>query len=117
MRWPMRRWFSVALAVVAATLPFAWANDKPNVTYESPNKCTGHHGAWGWTDTQFPFTLAEHGKDLKLKEKPVIRVVGKAFYDAEHASKKVPNRREKAPRLTVWEIHPVMRLKVLPKNE
>jgi hypothetical protein len=43
----------------------------------------------------------------------VIRVVGKAFYDAEHAGKKPTNRREKQTKLAVWEIHPVMELKVL----
>jgi hypothetical protein len=71
---------------------------------------------FGWTDAAFPFTVDKEARKFKLKEKPVIRVVGKAFYDAEHASKKTPNRRDNE-RLAVWEIHPVMRLRVLPKNE
>lgn len=70
---------------------------------------------FGWTDTKFPFVLDEETKDLQLKVKPVIRVVGKAFYDAEHDSK-TPNRRQNG-KLTVWEIHPVMKLKVLEKAD
>jgi hypothetical protein len=38
---------------------------------------------------------------------------GRAFHDATHGKKSTPNRRKGNPRVTVWEIHPVMRLTVL----
>ena len=41
-------------------------------------------------------------------------MIGRAFYDAEHAGK-TPNRRENG-KLTVWEIHPVMKLEVVGKD-
>jgi hypothetical protein len=40
-------------------------------------------------------------------------VVGKAFYDAKHQKVSTPNRRRDKPNVTVWEIHPVMRLTVV----
>jgi uncharacterized protein (TIGR03066 family) len=43
----------------------------------------------------------------------VVRVVGKAFYDAKHGKKATPNRRRDKSNVTVWEIHPVMRLAVV----
>jgi hypothetical protein len=52
-----------------------------------------------------------------LNRKPVVRVVGKAFYDAKHGKKATPNRRRDKPNVTVWEIHPVMRLTVVDKGE
>jgi hypothetical protein len=50
-------------------------------------------------------------KRLDLVKKPVIRVEGKAFFDAAHQGD-VPNRRKGTPgeEVTVWEIHPVMTL-------
>jgi uncharacterized protein (TIGR03066 family) len=53
------------------------------------------------------------GKKLKLRQKPVIRVWGKAFYDAKHQKVSTPNRRRDKPNVTVWEIHPVMALAVV----
>jgi hypothetical protein len=64
--------------------------------------------AFDWTKTKFPFTT-KRGKKLILKKHPVIRVIGKAFYDAEHAGR-TPNRRSYDPKLAVWEIHPVMKM-------
>jgi hypothetical protein len=49
--------------------------------------------------------------------KPVIRVAGKAFYDAVHGKKSTPNRRRDNRHLTVWEIHPVMRLTIVDDGE
>jgi hypothetical protein len=48
-----------------------------------------------------------------LNQRPVITVVGKAFYDAVHEKKSTPNRRKDNLNVTVWEIHPVMRLTVV----
>jgi hypothetical protein len=67
---------------------------------------------FGWSDQRFPF-MTKTGHKLRLNRKPVVRVVGKAFYDAKHGKKTTPNRRRDKPNLTVWEIHPVMRLEVV----
>ena len=64
---------------------------------------------FGWSDQDFPFTT-KTGHRFRLERKPVIRVVGKAFYDATHGKKSTPNRRRDNPLMTVWEIHPVMRM-------
>jgi hypothetical protein len=40
-------------------------------------------------------------------------VLVKAFYDAKHGKKATPNRRRGKRYVTVWEIHPVMRLTVV----
>jgi hypothetical protein len=70
---------------------------------------------FGWSDQVFPFrTVLGHG--LHLKERPVVRVVGKAFYDAAHAKASTPNRRRGNALVTVWEIHPIMRLEVVKKG-
>jgi hypothetical protein len=69
---------------------------------------------------QFHDTVAAALKDttktghrLRVEQKPVIRVVGRPFYDAVHGKKCTPNRRRDNPRITVWEIHPVMQLAVI----
>jgi hypothetical protein len=41
----------------------------------------------------------------------------KAFYDAVHGKKATPHRRKDKPKVTVWEIHPVMQLAVVDKGE
>jgi hypothetical protein len=58
-----------------------------------------------WSTQEFPFTT-KTGKKLKLTKNPVIRVVGRAFYDAVHQKVSTPNRRKDNPNVTVWEIHP-----------
>ena len=70
---------------------------------------------FGWTRTTFPFTTVR-GRKLRMKKHPTIRVVGKAFYDAKHAGA-TPNRRSNDPKLTVWEIHPVMKLEILKEDD
>jgi hypothetical protein len=71
---------------------------------------------FGWSDQDFPFTT-KTGHRLRLEQKPVVRVVGRAFSDAVHGKKSTPNRRRDNPRITVWEIHPVMRLEVIQDGE
>jgi hypothetical protein len=100
---------------------------KVNVVVEVPVKQLVGESPWdkirttvfGWTKAHFPFTIRS---DLKLEPKgkyPVIRVEGKAFFDATHAGKtngKLTNRRTdagKGEEVAVWEIHPVMVLTVL----
>jgi hypothetical protein len=65
-----------------------------------------------WSSQDFPFTT-KTGKKLELTENPVIRVVGRAFFDAVHQKVSTPNRRRDKPNVTVWEIHPVMRMEVV----
>jgi hypothetical protein len=71
---------------------------------------------FGWSDQEFPFT-PKTGHKLRLNQRPVVRVVGKAFYDAKHGKKATPNRRKGKRYVTVWEIHPVMRLAVVDEGE
>jgi len=42
----------------------------------------------------------------------VITVVGRAFFDIDHALKDQSNRRKRQPDHAAWEIHPVMKLTV-----
>jgi hypothetical protein len=54
---------------------------------------------------------------LQLQRKLVVQVVGRAFYDSNHGKKAIPNRRRDKPNITVWEIHPVMRLSIVDDGE
>jgi hypothetical protein len=91
---------------------------KVNVIVEVPVKQAPGVSPWdeirqkvfGWTKTDFPFKV-KSDRRLELLKKPVIRVEGKAFFDATHQGD-VPNRRKDTPgeEVTVWEIHPVMTL-------
>src|SRR5262249_10813247 len=49
-----------------------------------------------WSNQDFPFTT-KSGKKLDLAKNLVIRVVGKAFYDAVHQRVSTPNRRRDKP--------------------
>ncbi|HZR78172.1 MAG TPA: hypothetical protein VFA58_03140, partial [Chthoniobacterales bacterium] len=61
---------------------------------------------FSWTDAQFPLT----GR-FRLREHPVVTVVGKAFYDIDHSGNDtVVNRRNYDGSLAIWEIHPVMKI-------
>ena len=44
----------------------------------------------------------------------VITVTGKAFYDIGHAPADHSNRRSSPKGYAVWEIHPVMKMEVIP---
>ena len=50
---------------------------------------------------------------LRVKNGPVIRVIGKAFYDAEHVKGDTTSNRRAGGSVAVWEIHPVMKLEIL----
>jgi hypothetical protein len=71
---------------------------------------------FGWTNTTFPLRFTSDRK-LDLVKKPVIRVEGKAFFDAQHRDATRPNRRKETgdTEVAVWEIHPVMRLEPVPQ--
>lgn len=61
-----------------------------------------------WADITFP--CKEH--KFKLTKSPIIQATGRAFWDGEHHGK-TPNRRSYDDNITVWEIHPCMKLEVI----
>jgi len=68
--------------------------------------------AFGWTTQSFPFSV-KTAHALKIREPHVITVTGKAFYDIGHAPADHSNRRSKPEGYAVWELHPVMALRVV----
>jgi hypothetical protein len=98
--------------------------DKPdgvNVVVEIPVKQHAGVSPWckyrttvfkEWSNTEFPFTITSD-KPINLKSHPVIRVEGKAFFDAQHKGSK-SNRRNGEENVSVWEIHPVMMMSEVP---
>ena len=82
------------------------------VVCEVPAKeqwCEIRKTVFGWTRTKFPFHTSS-AKKLKVDQAPVIRVIGKAFFDVGHAPKDQSNRRKDLPGYAAYEIHPVMML-------
>jgi len=74
--------------------------------------CTIRTTVFSWSTQKFPFTTTD--KLLRLKQHPVITVVGEAFYDTDHAPKgNQGNSRPAQKTVSVWEIHPVMELSVV----
>ena len=73
--------------------------------------CKFRETVLAWTKISFP----SGAKTLTLKDKPVIRAVGKAFWDGKHAASAQSggvraNKRDYDPNSSVWEVHPVMAL-------
>jgi hypothetical protein len=79
-----------------------------------PHWCDIRTTVFSWTATRFPFQTRST-KRLKVIKPPIITVIGKAFWDIGHAPKDQSNRRKYMPDYAVWEIHPVMKLTVLPR--
>jgi hypothetical protein len=118
------KWFALTGRVVAVKveadgdLHVALADatgDKPGtVVCEVPSKpqwCEIRKTVFSWTRTRFPLHVRSARK-ITLNEAPVIRVIGKAFWDIGHAPKDQSNRRSHLPGYAAWEIHPVMKLTV-----
>jgi hypothetical protein len=76
-----------------------------------PQLCEIRTTVFGWTHTTFPFHTSSARK-LKVDQPPVIKVVGKAYFDVGHAPKDQSNRRKYMLGYAVWEIHPVMKIEV-----
>jgi hypothetical protein len=78
--------------------------------------CAIRQQIFTWTDASFPLNVGK-GKTLELTAHPVVTVVGRAFYDANHATggNTTLNARRGVGNVTasIWEIHPVMRLRVM----
>ena len=72
--------------------------------------CKIRQTVFSWTNARFPI-LPRDRQSIHAIQHPIATVVGRAFYDIDHASR-VPrsNRRDYDHRIAVWEIHPVMRL-------
>ena len=71
--------------------------------------CEMRKTAFSWTDAQFPIKPGQ----FKTTQHPIVTVIGKAFYDTEHAGKDLRNNdRGKNTLVAVWEIHPVMQLTI-----
>jgi hypothetical protein len=76
-----------------------------------PKWCEIRQVVFGWTTQKFPFNV-KTAHALKIREPHVITVTGKAFYDIGHAPADHSNRRHSPKDHAVWEIHPVMALRV-----
>jgi hypothetical protein len=76
-----------------------------------PSWCELRQTVFGWTTQSFPFSFKDSQK-LEMREAHIITVTGQAFFDVDHAPADHSNRRSKAKKYAVWEIHPVMALHV-----
>ena len=76
-----------------------------------PKWCKIRQIVFGWTNAKFPFAIKSN-KVFKIVHPHVITVVGKAFYDVDHAPKDHSNRSTIHEKTAAWEIHPVRQLKV-----
>ena len=77
-----------------------------------PQWCEIRKTVFSWAQTKFPFHTSS-AKKLKVDQAPVIRGIGKAYFDVGHAPKDQSNGRKYQPNYAVWEIHPVMKLETL----
>ena len=78
-----------------------------------PKWCEIRQTVFGWTTQKFPFGV-KTAHALKFREPHVITVTGKAFYDIGHAPADHSNRRSTPKGYVVWEIHPLMKMEVIP---
>ena len=76
-----------------------------------PKWCEIRQTFSGWAMQSFPFSF-KASERLEIREKHVITVTGKAFFDVDHAPADHSNRRAKPKDYAVWEIHPLMALHV-----
>jgi hypothetical protein len=89
--------------------------DKPGIVVceipAKPQWCEIRSTVFSWTPTRFPFHIRSTRK-LILNEAPIVTLTGKALWDIGHAPKDRSNRRKNLPDYAVWELHPVMSLKI-----
>jgi len=128
-------WFSVTGLVTAVRVeadadlhlqlaePVAQAGKSVELIVEIPDGptwCAIRRQVLGWTSATLPLHVRT-GATLRLRDGPVIQVVGHAFYDAEHAvnANTQLNRRSSYGGTTtaIWEIHPVMALQLAKPTE
>ena len=77
-----------------------------------PTWCELRQTVFSWTTQSFPFSF-KGSQTLELREPHIITVTGQAFFDVGHSSADRSNRRTKPKKYSVWEIHPVMALRVV----
>ena len=77
-----------------------------------PQWCEIRKTIFSWMRTRFPLHI-QSTRNLTMNERPVVTVIGKAFWDVGHAPKDGSNRRKRLPQYAVWEIHLVMALHVV----
>ncbi|MEY2485487.1 MAG: hypothetical protein QOH39_1135 [Verrucomicrobiota bacterium] len=120
-----QRWYALTGRVVEVraeedgdihfVLADATGNQTGKVVVELPLEsrwCSMRTTIFSWTDASFPFET-RRGNNFSLIQPHVVTVVGKAFFDVDHAGKDTKdNRRNYDPTLAVWEIHPAMNLLV-----
>jgi hypothetical protein len=91
------------------------SGDKPGVVMAEvparPQWCELRQIVFGWTRAQFPFRVRP-GRKLKITQLPPITVIGKAFFDIDHAPADQSNRGTDLPEYAAWEIQPVIKLTV-----
>jgi hypothetical protein len=109
---------AIALFVIVhwTVLAALFATDVGTVSAEIPvgsRWCEIRQTVFGWTTQKFPFGV-KTAHALKIREPHVITVTGKAFYDIGHAPADHSNRRSTPKGYAVWEIHPVMKMEVIP---
>jgi hypothetical protein len=77
-----------------------------------PAWCAMRHTVFSWTGARFPFAVGQKDS-YRLVQHPIVTVIGKAFYDIDHAGKDTnENRRSYDHLVAVWEIHPVMEMSI-----
>ena len=78
--------------------------DKPGIVVAEvpakPQWCEIRKTVFSWTRTRFPLHIRSTRK-LTINERPVITVIGKAFWDVGHAPKDQSNRRKRLPQYAV----------------
>jgi alanine-alpha-ketoisovalerate/valine-pyruvate aminotransferase len=79
--------------------------------------CSFRKTAFSWTNAEFPIVTKR--TELRLTKHPVISVIGKAFWDGQHAPAATTrnavrrNYRTYDSTCSAWEVHPVMALTVV----
>ena len=111
--------YARACALVV-TKPPVWSNARsfkklpaPSIIPVGPRWCEVRQTVFGWTTRSF-HSASRTAHALIIREPHVITVTSKAFYDIGYAPADHSNRRSTPKGYAVWEIHPVMKMEVIP---
>jgi hypothetical protein len=81
--------------------------------------CRLRQVAFAWTEPNFPITTKR--SELTLNKHPVVSVIGKAFWDGQHAPAATSrnavrrNQRTYDSTCSAWEVHPVVVLTIVER--
>lgn len=81
----------------------------------APQWCEMRKLAFSWTNAEFPVKRGQ----FKTIAHPTVTVIGRAFFDVDHVGKGgnlLNNARDHDKNVAVWEIHPVMEMRVASKT-